>query len=139
MKFHELENVHKALAKARENSLQSIHHSARIGAVVMQKSVVLSAGFNQLGKTHPYLREAGEYFHESLHAEMNAIFKIKNKEKLEGATVLVYREDRNGHLAMSRPCEMCQKLLQRYKVKKVIYTTNNGLVEELVENFSVSK
>lgn len=130
MKFYELEDLQKAMIKARELSLKSLHHSARVGVVILQKKNMVAFGFNQKDKTHPYLREEGFYYNQSLHAEMHAIFKMKNKDLLEGSTVIVYREDKNGNVALSRPCEVCQKLLRKYKVKKIQYTTADGVKEE---------
>lgn len=132
MKLSELTNATSAMKKACEMSRQSDHHQSKIGAVILLKKRSLKWGHNRDLKSHPYLKKFGFHYNQSIHAEMAAIFKVKNKENLKGATIVVYRENKKGELAMSRPCEICQRLLREHGFKKMIYTTENGIVEEIL-------
>lgn len=118
------------LKRAREASLISDHPQHKLGAVIMQKNKVIAAGFNYLHKTHPAIRTIGKNEDKTLHAEMVCILKIKNKDILRGATIAVYRQKKNGSFGMSRPCPVCYKFLRYYGIKKVIYTTDSGGIEE---------
>lgn len=134
MKLSELLNIKSAMKKAREMSMKSDHHQAKVGAVVLQKNKALSSGYNQDKKTHPFLKKHGFHYNQSIHAEMAAIFRMKNKENLKGATIVVYRETKDGHMAMSKPCAVCQKLMRIYGVKKIMYSTENGICEEILKD-----
>jgi len=130
MRLTEIENFKPIFKKAQNISLNSNHHAARVGAIIMVKGCQISRACNQKDKTHPYLKKFGFFYNQSLHAEMVAIFKVKNKELLKGATMVVYRETKNGHLAMSKPCAICHRLIKEYGFKKIIYSTAEGFVEE---------
>ena len=45
-------------------------------------------------------------------------------------TVYIYRELKDGTLAMSYPCRSCRKLLRDLGIRTVCYTTPAGFVEE---------
>jgi deoxycytidylate deaminase len=42
----------------------------------------------------------------------------------------VYRELRNGKMAMSRPCEACMAVIKKMGIKKIHYTTPDGFATE---------
>lgn len=42
-----------------------------------------------------------------------------------GATIWVSRVMANNSLGMAKPCETCQKLIRKYKVKKVYYSISD--------------
>jgi len=105
---------------------QDIQH--RHAAVVVKAGRVLSIGRNR-NKTHPQsvgVEEDGEAFTKTVHAEMDAILKVKNKKHLKGATIYVARKGRNQKPGMSSPCEMCQEMISKYGLKKAIFTTECG-------------
>lgn len=57
------------------------------------------------------------------HAESRLVKKLG----LHSPFVLVVRLTKNGTLALAKPCKHCQKILESYKVKKIFYTTDNGI------------
>jgi tRNA(Arg) A34 adenosine deaminase TadA len=67
-----------------------------------------------------------------LHAEIHAILKVKNKALLKGATIVTYREKRDGTLGKSRPCPMCYELIRKSGIKRIQYTIDDGIKEETV-------
>lgn len=117
-----------ALKKLKELRLKAEHHQHKLSAIILLKGRPVSFGFNNGIKTHPKASKYTEY--PTLHAEMSAIFKVKNKDILRYCTLVVYREDRMGNLAMSRPCVACQQLIKECGIKKVVYTTKDGWIEE---------
>ncbi len=118
--------------KARELSLES-NFKIQIGASILVKSKVVSSGCNQRFKSSSLTRK----YHNSqmIHAEVAAIIKLKNKDLLKGSTIVVYRQLKNpkGKIALAKPCETCLKILKDYGVKKMIYTTENGYVKEIIK------
>ena len=74
------------------NSDYSVQH--RHAAVIVKGGRVLSSGVNRI-KTHPNAvvkDEDGELICKSIHAEMDAISRVKNKDQLKGATIYVARK-----------------------------------------------
>ena len=113
---------------AKKVSLTSDHHSHKIGAVITKGKAVLAARSNWLFKTHPVYNKINEL--KTLHAEASAILSARHKNDLQGATIIVYRDLKNGSLANARPCDDCQKLMRAYGIKKMIYTKDNIWMEE---------
>lgn len=56
------------------------------------------------------------------HAEFSAI--LNAKQSLKGATVFVVRV-KNSKLKMSKPCEICQKILKEAGVVRAYYYDNS--------------
>ena len=114
------------LRLARNVSFHS-NHRVRIGAVIVKNGKPVSVGFNKL-KTHPmYTRvnhRRAKYI-QSLHAEMSAL--ISARTDVSGATIFVYRERRDGSRGNAKPCPVCQMLLAEAGVKKIYFSTDNGI------------
>ncbi len=109
-----------------EDFCEQIQH--RHVAVIAKAGRILAVGRNR-NKTHPEavtLNEDGDRILKSIHAELDAIFKVKNKEQLRGATIYVARKGRSGHPGMSCPCKMCQGLINKYGLKRAVFTTDYG-------------
>ena len=108
-----------------DNSDYSVQH--RHGAVIVKSGRVLSSGVNRI-KTHPDAvieADDGEIICKSIHAEMDAILKVKNKEQLKGATMYVARKGRLNQIGMSLPCDMCQQSLKKYGFRRAVFTTEH--------------
>ena len=105
----------------------SDHIQHRHAAIIVKSGRVLSIGRNR-NKTHPesIFIEEGERIAKTIHAELDAISRVKNKEQLKGATIYVARLGRNGHPGMSCPCKMCQELIDKYELKRAVFTTDYG-------------
>lgn len=121
MKTTELPNIFRMAKKVQK---LSTYPKAKIGAVIVLGNRVISVGYNQVEKAHPLVRKYNKF--QGLHAEIHSLFGVRHKHDLRGAKVVVYRENKDGELAMCRPCSVCQKILSTYGVKKMIYTTNGG-------------
>lgn len=109
----------------------------QIGAVVARKHSILAVGTNQV-KSHPlqkkYNKERFEKEQDTcqhhIHAEMDALLKVKNFSDLSKASIYVFRRNGNGELAMSRPCPACMTKIIEMGIKKVYYTTDAGYAFE---------
>lgn len=62
------------------------------------------------------------------HAEANVLRHVKPKTKVKNASILVVRFNKKGELKLSRPCTVCVNLLNKYGIKKVRYSDENGTI-----------
>ncbi len=108
---------------AEEASQYSNHHQYKMGAVIMVKNRPIAIGYNHL-KSHPCMGN------KRTHAELSAILSIRNKTRLKGATMVVFRRRKDGGLGNARPCTQCQKMLDEYGFKTFVYTTDDGWCTE---------
>jgi pyrimidine deaminase RibD-like protein len=96
-----------------------------MAAVIVLKGKIIGRGFNLLktcpGSPHPY---------RSTHAEYSAFLDANGN--IEGATVYVFRETKNGVTAPAKPCTSCFDFLVGKGVKKIVYTIENSYKEEKV-------
>ena len=125
---------HKMFGVAHAAARTSTHEKALIGAVVVRGRDILSVGVNGR-KSHPLqryynaFRFSDERANHLMHAEIDAI--VKAKEFLgDDTSIYVYRVLRNGTTAMCRPCVGCLRALKDYGIKRVFYTTGDGLAYE---------
>lgn len=107
------------LSKARIISLKSTNTKAKIGAIVVRNGKVISTGFNRLRywKGNIFTKQ-----NSSLHAEVDALRKIMGNTTAKKTSLFVYRELKNGNIAISKPCEYCMTMIEALKVKKIVYT-----------------
>lgn len=111
---------------ARKASLNSDHHTHKLGAVVVKRNRVLGMGFNVM-KTHPESPHDYKY----IHAEFMAIHNIE-QDDLKGATIYIFRQHKNGCPANSKPCESCYNYLLKKGIKEIVYSDNEGYKVEVV-------
>lgn len=111
---------------AKKLSYKSDYQSHRLGAVVIKGNEIIGVGFNKK-KTHPL----SETRFNNIHAELSAVLSA-GLDDLQGCSVYVYRETKQGRLALARPCEPCMKLLKQLSVSKVYYTIDDGFFEEKI-------
>lgn len=116
---------------AKAESLKAKHRQHKLGAVLVYRKGVVAKGHNDAVKTHPIMRKYDNY--KTLHAEVSAIIKLKNKDILKDCDMYIYRETKNGDLALSRPCSVCSKLLRMMGLRNVYFTTPNGWAKEVYE------
>lgn len=105
-----------------------------MGAIIVKGGRTLSVGFNRYDRVYSPFQEAvkkkvkREAF--SIHAEVDAILKIKNKDDLVGANIYVVRRlawDKPNHpmIAMARPCPICYEILKGMGFARAYYTIAN--------------
>ncbi len=131
-----------ALRIAKTTSKVSDVREYHLGAVIFDKHKIYCYACNtdkEIPMQRYYNRfkapDAHKWRKHSAHAEMNCIHKLLQQyyDKLpdyKKLSILVYREHRNGTLAMARPCKACSKALRDLGFRHVYYTSDNGLCYE---------
>lgn len=102
-------------------------------AIIMRGGNIIGYGIN-VYKPHPMslkrdvLKKRTKCIEDiyTMHAEMAAIRSVKNKELLNGATIFIGRLSDSWGEMFSCPCETCTFYIQKYKLKRVVYTSNPG-------------
>lgn len=125
---------------AREISLQATYcGSARIGCIAVYRGTILAKGFNS-DKTHTiqakfnvyrFKNNGNRYLPEKLHAETKVLQAIKYLDiDFSRVHLYIYREWKDGTIAMSRPCDACFAAIQKLGIKHIHYTTDRGYAYE---------
>lgn len=110
----------KGFDYARVGALRSDFPKKKaVGAAYIEGSKIIIAGNST--KTSPVAKRYGSRY-ERLHAEMNCLQGID----ASGGELYVYREHRNGKIALARPCTVCIPLLLEHGCRHVFYTTEDG-------------
>jgi deoxycytidylate deaminase len=97
----------------------------KLGCVIMDKSRVITVGWNDMHRTHTKCNTYGNY----LHAEIRALLGT-DYNKTKGCTAYIYRETRKGELAMAKPCPICKQALILAGIRKIFYTSTLGYEKE---------
>ena len=131
----------KFFETAREESLLSDYKGQRLGAIAVYKGKVVLAKahnsnitdtvqylYNRYRKpTKPNIMEKPA----KVHAEIALFKKIRFLDvDFKDISIYVYRELRDGSLAMARPCASCEHALRRLGIRDVYYTTTSGSAHE---------
>lgn len=118
------------MIKSAVKQAKKVDHQFKLGAVIFDKSKIVSEGKNTAQrskrKLHPrYMKWSG-----SLHAEQDAVLNAFTD--LKGLEMLVVRIGKSGDFRLAKPCEHCMKYLNKIGLKRVYYTidnTNFGVIE----------
>lgn len=130
-------NDYKFFKYAKNISELSDYNGVSIGSVVVYKNSVISTGFNSK-KSHPTQSKYNKLRYEGyglpkLHAEIKALLHIKYLNINWGKTkIFVYREYKNGKLALARPCASCFQLIKDMNIKHIYYTSEDGYCYEKI-------
>lgn len=111
----------------------------RIGAILVIGNKIYATGFNRDDKTcriqHKYshLRSFDPTLSKApIHAEISLLNQIKNLGlNLKKAKVYVFRKDRNGFIADSRPCPACYAAMRDFGIRTVYFTSRKNGFEVL--------
>ena len=95
---------------------------------------ILASALNDYEKSNPWQKElslkAGLSEHRiCLHSEVHAILKSKGKRI---HTLLIERYDNNGKAKLAFPCPSCQIAIKEVQIKKVMFTSEDGIQEWIV-------
>jgi deoxycytidylate deaminase len=116
--------IQKAIKNAENSS-----YKQRVGAVLTKGNRVLATGYNQL-RGHRSLRS--NHWDNALHAETHALLvalKRVSIEDIKGSTMFVARIKKDGSSGLALPCADCFELLQKFQIKRIVFTTNSGISE----------
>lgn len=139
-----MKNDDHLFSVARENSFKSDYNgNARVGCVITYKKTILANGFNS-DKTHTvqsqynkwrYKDSGNKYLPPRVHSEIAALAKIRYLDiDFSRIHVYVYRELKNGHVAIARPCPSCMAMIKKMGIKNIHYTTNDGYAHEVLKD-----
>lgn len=112
----------------------STYPTYHIGAAIISSRKIVSVGTNRW-RTHTKQKKYTPYRYldpydvdvdvSRCHAEMDAIIKA-GRTDLSGASIYVYRQDKNGDLANCKPCGACMQAIKEAGIKQVFYTSKDG-------------
>ena len=94
--------------------------SFKHGCLILSGKNVVAQGFNHTRKNIGTL---------SVHAEMDALWKIQNADVYDNLKAVVVRTSKTGVLGNSRPCPMCMKALRQHGIKTIVYSSFNGHIK----------
>lgn len=119
--------------------------SARIAAAIYINGRMISVGVNQ-NKTDPlqsrFVRndKCGALIHAEI-AAIKAALKRVDVDDLTNATMYIARmkyntQRENGgtmNWGLCKPCSGCARALNSFSIKRVVYTTDEGTLEEMTK------
>ena len=109
----------RCIELAKQSTFRTRH-----GSVVVYNGIIIGSGFN-INLSHPMVKVYNEF--KTLHAEMIAIMRVKNKRLLKHSAIYVARINPKGDAILSKPCTTCMKLIRNtWKIKDIFYTDNDG-------------
>ena len=80
------------------------------------------------------------------HSEVQALACIRKlkRRKVDNINIINFRISREGQIKNSKCCSLCAKVLERFGIKEVIYSTDNGYfvkekINKIVETALPSK
>ena len=121
---------------AKEVSKLSDFPRIHIGCVAVYRHKIISSGYNAL-RGDPIQKRYNIYrFTDdtpaSVHAEVICLKPLIGREDINFKYVdlYVYRQYKNGELAMSRPCDSCFKLIRDLGIRNIYYTNSGGYSHE---------
>lgn len=118
----------KPLRLAIKQTKESTHSLYKMGAVITKGNRVLAAATNHVNVGCREITD--KKWPNTLHAEAAAIAKLLKHRRLDclaGSTLYVTRVNKQGETRMAKPCKFCQGLIHAVGIKKVVYTTNDGV------------
>lgn len=132
-----LSKSHRAYFEAARSVAQlSDFPRIKIGAVAVYRHRIISSGCNSI-KTDTLQKKYNIYrFKEESrhcqHAELACLKPLMGRKDIDFKNVelYVYREYKNGDLAMSRPCPSCSALIRSLGIRYIYYTGDNSYINE---------
>lgn len=92
----------------------------------VRRNTIISIGWNDYFGTHPYCKRYG-YDKKRIHSELAALIKFRgNYSDLRKCTIINSRVNRFLDIGMSKPCEVCSRLIKEIGFKKVYYSNIDG-------------
>ena len=111
-----IEAIDIAVEQAKKSSGPFKH-----GCVIMAGKNIVSKGNNHVRRNIGTL---------SIHAEMDALWKIMDSEQYSNKKAVIVRLSNAGtKLANSRPCSICMGLLKQHGISTIAYSTASGKIQ----------
>lgn len=91
--------------------------ASRHAAAIVHKGDIISIGHNKR-KTHPLMLKFQHKEHNLfLHAEIDAISKIRDKKLLTDCSLYVMRLSKGNNISNSEPCQTCWNAIRFFGIK----------------------
>ena len=110
--------------------MQMVSKSWDVSFLIKKKSVFYVWGHNQYSV---------DFKKRSIHAEVDAMNKLKYSQKTKKVIIIVFRINNAGtKLLMAKPCPNCLNYMKmslktkNYKIRKAYYTDNNGVFQKFI-------
>jgi deoxycytidylate deaminase len=114
----------------------------RLAACLVYKNEIISIGTNRK-KSHPFQRKFGRnsdsiFLHAEIDCIINALKRV-DEEILEKSILYIQRvkkkdtDSKDFINGIAKPCTGCQKAIAQFKIKDVLYTTDEQTIEYLKE------
>ena len=102
--------------------------TVKYAAIIIYRNKIIGMGHNYLtiNSTNSQFC-VFEVNKHSIHAERDAIMSVKNKTLLPESKIIIIKIT-NGQINVTAPCEMCKKLLNKYKISRVCTLSNNKII-----------
>lgn len=104
-----------------------------------KKGNILSIGRNSYEKTHPIMfrmqKRLGEHEPKKnyLHAEIDAIIRLKFQDVEKAYSIEVYRPLKRGGFGDSKPCPICRKAIEDFtSIKEIRYFWKGEFVVDFI-------
>lgn len=126
---------------AKEESYLSDYDGQHLGAVAVYKDKFILARAHNTAKTNPTQYYYNRYRAKEKtnimikparsHAEIEIFRRIRYLNvDFKHVTVYIYRELKNGHMALAKPCLSCERCLRDLGVRVICYSDYDGYVEK---------
>lgn len=131
--------IKKYFSKAKNASMLSDFNRQHLGCVFIHKNKVISVGYNT-SKENPMQKHYNWYRGynpeetlNSLHAEMKCLVETRGLDvDWKNVSVFVYRQKKNGEIALAKPCKACRKAMIDRGIREFYYTTDDGYAYEKI-------
>ncbi|AGE56192.1 cytidine and deoxycytidylate deaminase [Paramecium bursaria Chlorella virus NE-JV-1] len=110
--------LHEAIEEASRLAAQT-NGCFRHGCVILEGKKIVARGNNHV-RTN-----IGT---SSIHAEMDALWKIQNSDAHSNLKAVIIRISKTGQFGNSRPCDMCYSALKQHGVKTIVYSSVGGRI-----------
>jgi deoxycytidylate deaminase len=100
------------------------HKPHMIATIYDKRGRILSSGENSFEKTHPkqarMAKRVGQPLRQYLHAELQAIIRLRGREV--PYKIFIERYDCQGNPKMAKPCKICELAIIEAGIKRIEFT-----------------
>ena len=108
----------------------------QIGCCAVYRHKIISSGYNS-SKTNPTQKRLNAYRFSAdtpatIHAEVACLLPLMNRKDINfnEVSLYIYREYKNGEVAMARPCASCMALIRSLGIRTLYYTGDKSYINE---------
>ena len=102
--------------------------NAKVGAILVYRNKVVSYATNG-GKSNPFFAKYGKNEYAIYpHAETKCLWIAQKLgfEKFNMSTLYVARVKQDNSMALSKPCNGCERAIRDFSIQRVVYTIDDA-------------